>query len=219
MPCGRSAVVYLLTHFPGRVVASFPRGDSAISCLPTGDAEEKLCRILLTPAWLRAKIWGLHRADCPLRREVRHSRESDRKVFARICPIGPPRAGKFSQNPPGRPPAPTLHSPGPKPISRTLSSRCTWRSSGDVLCDRPLAPAGHDPPADPAEKARRHTKRLPQQPINKAQKPSLHHRFTLVRGRDLPATESRLAYTSPVAPVSPATLPLLHGLLSLRGRV
>lgn len=129
MPCGRSAVVYLLTHFPGRVVASFPRGDSAISCLPTGDAEEKLCRILLTPAWLRAKIWGLHRADCPLRREVRHSRESDRKVFARICPIGPPRAGKFSQNPPGRPPAPTLHSPGPKPISRTLSSRCTWRSS------------------------------------------------------------------------------------------
>ena len=53
----------------------------------------------------------------------------------------------------------------------------------------------------------------------KAQKPSLHHRFTLVRGRDLPATESRLAYTSPVAPVSPATLPLLHGLLSLRGRV
>src|SRR5690606_3775594 len=89
----------------------------------------------------------------------------------------------------------------------------------DVLCDRPLAPAGHDPPADPAEKARRHTKRLPQQPINKAQKPSLHHRFTLVRGRDLPATESRLAYTSPVAPVSPATLPLLHGLLSLRGRV
>src|SRR5690606_38412179 len=56
----------------------------------------------------------------------------------------------------------------------------------DVLCDHPLAPAGHDPPADPAEKARRHTKRLPQQPINKAQKPSLHHRFTLVRGRDLP---------------------------------